>query len=120
MMVLIRFGRPMGKMLIGLLVLAGVSACSKADSLSIRPELADVHANLAFTCTHEVDRLPTLNPDAEALFRYGRYLQTRDGPKNFDEVALLPDRSGAWPLQGQPQRAATGVARHGEFAACGT
>jgi uncharacterized protein len=75
------------KMLVGLLILVGVSACSKADSWSTRPDLASVRINLAFTCTYEADRLPVLNADAEALFRYGRYLQTRDGPKNFDEIA---------------------------------
>ncbi|TDY51516.1 hypothetical protein BX592_10784 [Paraburkholderia rhizosphaerae] len=50
-------------------------------------DIAGVHANVAFTCAHEADRLPMVNPEADALFRYGRYLQTRDGPKNFDEVA---------------------------------
>ncbi|WP_425262289.1 hypothetical protein [Paraburkholderia ginsengiterrae] len=51
------------------------------------PDIAKVHANLAFTCTHEADHLPALDPDPDALFRYGRYLQTRAGPKNFDEMA---------------------------------
>ncbi|MGR3906590.1 DUF6396 domain-containing protein [Burkholderia sp. SR8] len=74
-------------MLVGLLLLAGLSACSEADSSLMRPELADVRANLAFSCSHEADRLPAIDPDAETLFRYGRYLQTRDGPKDFDEVA---------------------------------
>ncbi|WP_081067664.1 sel1 repeat family protein [Burkholderia stagnalis] len=70
-----------------ILAFASLSACSKENDLPGSSELANVHANLAFTCAHEADRLPALNPDAEALFRYGRYLQTRDGPKNFDEVA---------------------------------
>ncbi|GAB7536970.1 hypothetical protein BGC_31880 [Burkholderia sp. 3C] len=50
-------------------------------------DLASVRTNLVFTCTHEADRLPVLDPDADVLFRYGRYLQTGDGRKNFDEVA---------------------------------
>jgi len=41
------------------------------------PDLASVRANLAFTCAHEADE----------LFKYARYLQTRSGPKDFDEVA---------------------------------
>ncbi|MBR8207358.1 sel1 repeat family protein [Burkholderia cenocepacia] len=69
------------------LAIASLSACSKESALPGSSDLANVRANLAFTCTHEADRLPALDPDAEALFRYGRYLQTRDGPKNFDEVA---------------------------------
>ncbi|MCA7961743.1 DUF6396 domain-containing protein [Burkholderia cenocepacia] len=69
------------------LAIASLSACSKESALPGSSELANVRANLAFTCTHEADRLPALNPDAETLFRYGRYLQTRDGPKDYDEVA---------------------------------
>jgi len=51
------------------------------------PDLASVRANLAFTCAHEADRLPALDPEADQLFKYARYLQTRSGPKDFDEVA---------------------------------
>ncbi|WP_310641516.1 DUF6396 domain-containing protein [Burkholderia cenocepacia] len=69
------------------LAIASLSACSKESALPGSSDLANVRANLAFTCTHEADRLPALDPDAEALFRYGRYLQTRDGPKDYDEVA---------------------------------
>ncbi|MBP0712638.1 sel1 repeat family protein [Burkholderia sola] len=67
--------------------IASLSACSKENNLPGSSDLASIRVNLAFTCTHEADRLPALDPDAETLFRYGRYLQTRDGPKNFDEVA---------------------------------
>ncbi|MBP0712639.1 sel1 repeat family protein [Burkholderia sola] len=59
----------------------------KANDLPGSSDLASVRANLAFTCVHEADRLPTIDLDADTLFRYGRYLQTRDGPKDFDEVA---------------------------------
>ncbi|CAE6897426.1 sel1 repeat family protein [Paraburkholderia domus] len=63
------------------------SGCSNRDELPWDAALGNIRVNLAFTCTHEADRLPALDPDADALFRYGRYLQTRDGPKNFDEMA---------------------------------
>ncbi|WP_249203385.1 SEL1-like repeat protein [Burkholderia ambifaria] len=69
------------------LAIASLSACSKESDLPGSPDLAGVRANLAFTCAHEADRLPAIDPDVDALFRYGRYLQTRDGPKDFDEVA---------------------------------
>ena len=64
------------------------AACSK-ETLPMRtvPDLASVRANLAFTCAHEADRLPALDPEANQLFKYARYLQTRSGPKDFDEVA---------------------------------
>ncbi|MFL9867881.1 DUF6396 domain-containing protein [Paraburkholderia fungorum] len=70
-----------------LLTITTLTACSKENDLPGFSDISSVRANLAFTCTHEADRLPALNPDADALFRYGRYLQTRDGPKDFDEMA---------------------------------
>jgi hypothetical protein len=45
-----------------------------------------VRANLAFTCTHEADHLPALDPNAEKLFRYARFLQKQEGPKDFDNI----------------------------------
>ncbi|AIF46971.1 SEL1-like repeat protein [Dyella japonica] len=50
-------------------------------------ELAAMRANLAFTCTRETDRHPPLNPEADQLFKYARYLQKADGPKDFNTVA---------------------------------
>ncbi|QBR03577.1 sel1 repeat family protein [Paraburkholderia pallida] len=46
-----------------------------------------VRAKLAFTCVHAADHLPALDPTADALFKYARYLQKQDGPKNYDEIA---------------------------------
>jgi len=54
------------------------------------PAAADmnaVRANVAFTCTRESDRLPPLDPEANAVFLYGRYLERSDGPKDFDAIA---------------------------------
>ncbi|HSY28259.1 MAG TPA: sel1 repeat family protein, partial [Burkholderiaceae bacterium] len=55
--------------------------------MSHLPDMTGVRANLAFTCTHEADRLPSLDPQADQLFKYARYLQTKKGPKNFDDIA---------------------------------
>ncbi|MFL9867880.1 DUF6396 domain-containing protein [Paraburkholderia fungorum] len=73
--------------LVALFVVLASGCSNRGDALPGASALEGVRVNLAFTCTHEADRLPTLNPDADALFRYGRYLQTRDGPKDFDEMA---------------------------------
>lgn len=43
--------------------------------------------NLAFTCTHEADHLPRLDPEADKLFQYARYLEKKDGPKDFNDIA---------------------------------
>ncbi|WP_019447118.1 sel1 repeat family protein [Cupriavidus sp. BIS7] len=50
------------------------------------PDPATVRADLAFTCIHETDHLPPLDPEADQLFQYGRYLQKRKGSKDFDEI----------------------------------
>jgi hypothetical protein len=73
--------------LLFLLAITSLSACFKESKLPGLPDVAGVRANVAFTCTHESEHLPVLDPDAESLFSYGRYLQKRDGPKNFNEVA---------------------------------
>ena len=55
--------------------------------MSSLPDLAQVKANLAFTCAQEADHLPPLDAQADQLFQYARYLQTRSGPKDFDDMA---------------------------------
>lgn len=50
-------------------------------------DMSAVRARLAFTCSHEVDHLPPLDPVADQIFKYGRHLEKQDGPKNFDEIA---------------------------------
>ena len=73
-----------------LIALLGSIACActhKEDPLASLPDMRTVRANLAFTCVHEADHLPPLDPNADALFLYGRYLQKKDGPKEFNEVA---------------------------------
>jgi hypothetical protein len=49
--------------------------------------MSGVRAKLAFTCTHEADHLPPVDPTADLLFKYGRYLEKKDGPKDFDATA---------------------------------
>ncbi|WP_196486395.1 sel1 repeat family protein [Burkholderia cepacia] len=67
-----------------------VCACSKKDTpvpqSTQLPDLNAVHANLAFNCAHEADRLPALDPKADLLYEYARYLQKRSGPKDFDDI----------------------------------
>jgi uncharacterized protein len=65
-----------------------VSACShKENYMTSLPPLNDVRANLAFTCAHEADHLPPIDPEADALFKYGRYLEKKEGPKDFNDIA---------------------------------
>ncbi len=66
--------------------LAGACTHKEKTPLDSLPDMSAVRANLAFTCVHEADHLPQLDPEADQLFQYGRYLQKKDGPKNFNEV----------------------------------
>ncbi|WP_322087904.1 sel1 repeat family protein [Burkholderia sp. BCC1999] len=71
-----------------LLISCLLAACSKSENaVSPLPDVSAVRLNLAFTCVHEVDHLLPLDPEADKLFQYGRYLEKKDGPKNFDDVA---------------------------------
>lgn len=73
-------------LLIGLALL--LCACSNKDSqMPSSTDLNAVRVNLAFTCVYEAEHLPALDPDANALFAYGRYLEKQDGPKDFNAVA---------------------------------
>ena len=70
--------------------LSVLTACShKEEGVPSAPDMASVRANLAFACVHEADHLPSLDPEADKLFKYGRYLQGVDGAKDFDEITRL-------------------------------
>ncbi|MEM5310143.1 sel1 repeat family protein [Paraburkholderia sp. JHI869] len=70
----------------GLAVIA--SACSnKENAVPSQSDWSAVRANLAFICVHEADHLPLLNSDAVQLFKYGRYLEKKDGPKDYAAMA---------------------------------
>jgi TPR repeat protein len=63
-------------------------ACTKNDTPSaLIPDMSGVRINLAFTCTHESDHLPALEPRSDSLFLYARYLEKRSGPRDFNDIA---------------------------------
>ena len=63
-------------------------ACSKKDNpMPTQSEWSAVRAKLAFTCVHEVDHLPPLDPQADALFQYALFLEKKPGPKDFNAAA---------------------------------
>jgi len=69
------------------LIALSVCACSKKETpVSQSPDTSAVRENLAFTCIHETQHLPALNAEADQLFRYARFLQGVEGPKNFDDI----------------------------------
>lgn len=77
----------MKRLLIALSIALSLCACNKKDATVSHPtDLSALRANLAFTCTHEAAHLPSLNPEADKLFVYARYLQKQQGPKDFDDI----------------------------------
>lgn len=44
-------------------------------------------AALAFKCNREADALAPVAPEADALYKYGLYLQLKEGPKDFNAAA---------------------------------
>ncbi|EPN19548.1 putative lipoprotein, partial [Pseudomonas syringae pv. actinidiae ICMP 18804] len=42
---------------------------------------------LAFECHHEADILNIVNQEADTLYKYGLFIQQKDGPKDFNEAA---------------------------------
>ncbi|WP_245643967.1 SEL1-like repeat protein [Paraburkholderia oxyphila] len=75
--------------LIYMLVLAGlICACSnKENAVPSQTDMNAARTRLAFTCTHEADHLPPLDPQADTLFKYGLFIEKKPGPKDFDAAA---------------------------------
>ena len=63
-------------------------ACTKKETPTAQlPDMSAVRTDLAFTCVHEEDHLPALDPQANRLFLYARYLEKKDAPKDFNDIA---------------------------------
>ncbi len=72
-----------------LILTLSLAACSGAKERSV-PDLKDVEAKLAFTCVYEKDHLPALNPEADQLYRYARWLHKnqveKEDPLRYPEM----------------------------------
>ncbi|WP_227106211.1 SEL1-like repeat protein [Chromobacterium rhizoryzae] len=72
-----------------LILTLSLAACGGAKERSV-PDLKEVEAKLAFNCVYEKDHLPALNPEAEQLYRYARWLQKnqieKEDPMRFPEM----------------------------------
>lgn len=65
-----------------------LSACSKKDEpMSSQGDMSAVRAKLSFTCVHEADHLPPLDPQADAVFKYALYLEKKDNANDYDTIA---------------------------------
>lgn len=69
-----------------------LTACDSGDKpvTNFIPQKADydvAYKRLEFECVHESERMPSVPPDAEPLYRYGLHLTQLKGPKDFDKAA---------------------------------
>jgi uncharacterized protein len=63
-------------------------ACSDKDNpMPSQTEMSAVRAKLTFTCVHEADHLPPLDPPSDTLFQYALFLEKKPGPKDFNVAA---------------------------------
>ena len=81
------------KALITSCVLA-ILGCHNEDSAKVQPmneqpALETNADNLSFSCVHEVDHLPAIDPDTDHLFQYGRWLQKQPSPQNFKMIGRM-------------------------------
>lgn len=61
----------MRKVSLAIYLASMLCACSnKENSVPSSSEMSAVRARLVFTCTHEPDHLPPLDPTADLLFKY--------------------------------------------------
>jgi len=51
------------------------------------------YSNLEFTCKYEADNLPPIDPEADQVFKYARYLETKEGSKDYIEIGNLYRRA---------------------------
>ena len=72
-----------------LVLSATLTACWKQTRAV--PDLKNVEEQLAFTCAYEKDHLPKLDPDADKLYRYARWLTKnqieKEDPTRYPEMA---------------------------------
>lgn len=80
----------MKKVSLGICLASMLCACShQEDSVPSASDMSAARAKLAFTCTHEADHLPPLDPTADLLFRYGRYLKTRTVRRTLKRLPVI-------------------------------
>ncbi|CAE6823867.1 sel1 repeat family protein [Paraburkholderia domus] len=73
--------------LVSLFVVLASGCSNRDDALPWDLVSENIRADLAFTCTHEADHLPSLDPVADQIFKYGRHLEKKSGPKDFNNIA---------------------------------
>ncbi|RML55343.1 Sel1 repeat-containing protein [Pseudomonas syringae pv. pisi] len=62
-------------------------ACEKKGHDSVTDEdMAKAIERLSFVCTHEADHLPAISDDAQVLYRYALFLESKKGAKDYQQI----------------------------------
>lgn len=62
-----------------------LTGCEKQETR----KMDDTLKNFQFSCVHEKDHFPPLDPEADIWFKEARRLEIKKGPKDFDHIAFL-------------------------------
>lgn len=77
---------------ISLLVL---TACQPKETSKVNAISQSQIDKLSFTCTHEVNHLPPLDPQADLWFKQGRAMEKASGPKDYAAIGVLYRQAAA-------------------------
>jgi len=74
------------RLLVSLLLTLPLLACQPGATHQTKerqvPDMPEIQAKLAFTCTHEKDRIPPRDPEADQLYKHARWLAKNNILKN--------------------------------------
>ncbi|GKQ47091.1 sel1 repeat family protein [Pseudomonas syringae] len=69
------------------ILITSLCACEKEGHDSVTDEdMAKAMERLSFVCTHEADHLPAISEDAQVLYRYALFLESKKGAKDYQQI----------------------------------
>ncbi|WP_122295279.1 SEL1-like repeat protein [Pseudomonas syringae] len=69
------------------ILITSLCACEKEGHDSVTDEdMAKAMERLSFVCTHEADHLPAISEDAQVLYRYALFLESKKGAKDCQQI----------------------------------
>ncbi|KPZ26964.1 Sel1 repeat-containing protein [Pseudomonas coronafaciens pv. zizaniae] len=69
------------------ILITSLCACEKEGHDSVTDEdMAKAMERLSFVCTHEADHLPAISEDAQVLYRYALFLESKKGTKDYLQI----------------------------------
>ncbi|EPN22647.1 Sel1 repeat-containing protein, partial [Pseudomonas syringae pv. actinidiae ICMP 19099] len=69
------------------IILTYIALAPESNAMPHVTKQEQIDDKLAFECHHEADILNIVNQEADTLYKYGLFIQQKDGPKDFNEAA---------------------------------